>query len=71
MMNRVKNVLPAKALKFIYYALFHLHPLYCPTIISITSNNNINKMIKFVPMPPLTHPLQLPLPKPVDHTLGN
>jgi hypothetical protein len=44
MLNRVKNVLPTSALKSIYYALFQSHLLYCPTIISIMSNNNISKI---------------------------
>jgi hypothetical protein len=38
MLNRVKNILPTTALKSIYYALFHSHLLYCPTVISCTSN---------------------------------
>jgi hypothetical protein len=34
MINRVKHTLPMSALKSIYYALFHSHLLYCPSVIS-------------------------------------
>jgi Reverse transcriptase (RNA-dependent DNA polymerase) len=46
MINRVKNVLPLSALRSIYFALFHSHLLYCPTILSCTSNKNIEKIAK-------------------------
>jgi hypothetical protein len=46
MLSRVRNILPAKALKSIYYALFHSHLLYCPTVIACTSNANIEKIVK-------------------------
>jgi hypothetical protein len=60
MLSRVRNILPAKALKSIYYALFHSHLLYCPTVIACTSNANIEKIVKMQkkplgssPMPPI------------------
>jgi hypothetical protein len=46
MLNRVKNILPVSALKSIYFALFHSHLLYCPTVISCTSNTNLDKIVK-------------------------
>jgi hypothetical protein len=46
MLGRVKNILPTSALKSIYYALFHSHLLYCPTVISCTSNANLDKITK-------------------------
>jgi hypothetical protein len=46
MLSRVQNILPTAALKSIYYSLFHSHVLYCPTVISCTSNANIDKIIK-------------------------
>ncbi len=44
--NRAKNVLPKKALLSLYFALFHSHLTYCPSIISCTSNQNIQKIFK-------------------------
>jgi hypothetical protein len=51
MINRVKNLLPCRALKSIYYALFHSHLLYCPIILSCTSNSNIEKIFKIQKKP--------------------
>ncbi len=42
--NRAKHFLPLNALKSLYYALFHSHILYCPSIYSCTSNPNIKKI---------------------------
>ncbi len=44
--NRAKNILPHKALLSLYHALFHSHLSYCPSIISLTSNSNIQKIFK-------------------------
>jgi hypothetical protein len=46
MLNRVKNILPVDALKSVYFALFHSHLLYCPTVISCSSNTNLDKIVK-------------------------
>ena len=42
--NRVKNLLSAKALKTLYTSFFHSHLLYCPIIYSCTSKSNLNKL---------------------------
>ncbi len=44
--SKVKNILPQKALTSLYHSLIHSHLSYCPTIASITSQSNINKIIK-------------------------
>ena len=44
--SRAKNILPTKALTSLYYALFHSHLTYCPSIISCTSKSNIEKISK-------------------------
>ncbi len=44
--NRVKNILPHKALIALYHPLVHSHLTYCSTITSITSNTNIQKIFK-------------------------
>jgi hypothetical protein len=46
MINRVKNILPPKALVTLYHSLFHCHLNYCPTIYSSTSKTNIDKLVK-------------------------
>jgi Reverse transcriptase (RNA-dependent DNA polymerase) len=43
--NRVKNVLPMKSLRTLYFALFHSHLLYCLPIYSCTTKKNLNKII--------------------------
>jgi hypothetical protein len=47
MISRVKNILPAKALKTIYYALFHSRLLYCPMVVSCSSDSNMNKIVNY------------------------
>jgi hypothetical protein len=44
--NKVKNFLPATALKTLYYSLVHSHLNYCPSIYSCTSKTNIEKILK-------------------------
>ncbi len=34
------------ALRTLYFSLFHCHLLYCPIILSITSQSNINRVLK-------------------------
>jgi hypothetical protein len=41
--NRVKNLLPKKILKTLYYALFHPHILYCLPVFSGTTSKNLKK----------------------------
>jgi len=47
-LNKVKHILPQKALLNLYYALFHSHLTYCPTIVivSMASLSNIAKIEK-------------------------
>ena len=45
--NRAKNFLNKKALKTLYFALIHSHLTYCPTILSGTSQKNINKILLY------------------------
>jgi hypothetical protein len=42
--NRVKNLLPRKALRTLYFSLFHPHLLYCLPIYSCTTSKNIKKI---------------------------
>ncbi len=42
--NRAKHFLPPNALKSLYFALFHSHILYCPSIYSCTSQTNLKKI---------------------------
>jgi hypothetical protein len=42
--GRAKNFLPKKALKTLYYSLFHPHLLYCLPVYSCTSSKNLNKL---------------------------
>ncbi len=44
--NRVKNILPNKALLSLYFALFHSHLTYCPSIISLANKSNLSKIEK-------------------------
>jgi hypothetical protein len=37
-------LLPSPALKTLYFSLFHCHLAYCPIILSISSQSNINKV---------------------------
>ena len=46
MMNKIKNIVPQKALKSMYYALVHSHLNYCPIIVSSTTQTNITKICK-------------------------
>ena len=45
-LNHIKNILPVKSLKTLYFALIHPHFLYCLPIISCTSKKNINLLAK-------------------------
>ena len=54
--NRVKNLVPQKTLKTIYFSLFHSHLLYCPLIVSCASKSLIDKIFilqkkQFAPLP--------------------
>ena len=42
--NRIKNFVPQKTLKTIYFSLFHSHLLYCPQIVNCSSKSNIEKI---------------------------
>jgi hypothetical protein len=42
--NKVKNFLPRKALRTLYFSLFHPHLLYCLPVYICTSNKNINRI---------------------------
>ena len=44
--NRVKHFLPQRILRSIYFAIFHSHISYCTSIISCTSNQNIERLVK-------------------------
>ena len=44
--RNAKNYLNNTGLRSLYFALIHSHLSYCPTIISCTSNSNINKLFK-------------------------
>jgi hypothetical protein len=44
-LRQVKNILPLSSLRTLYFSLFHCHLLYCPIILSITSQSNITKII--------------------------
>ena len=44
--NRVKNILPTKSLKTLYYSLIHPHILYGLPIYSCTTQKNLNKIFK-------------------------
>ncbi|MBM3937610.1 MAG: hypothetical protein FJ333_03005 [Sphingomonadales bacterium] len=46
LLNRVKNILPKKALKSLYFAYIHSHLTYCPIILSCSSNSDITKISK-------------------------
>ena len=43
--NRVKNIVPQKTLKTLYFTLFHSHLLYCPLIVSCASKACVNKIV--------------------------
>ena len=43
--NRVKNLVPQKTLKTLYFSLFHAHLLYCPLIVNCASKSCINKIV--------------------------
>jgi hypothetical protein len=42
--NKVKNILPSKALISLYHSLIHSHLTYCTSITSSASNTSINKI---------------------------
>jgi hypothetical protein len=42
--NRVKNILPRKSLRSLYFSLFHSHLLYCMPVYSCTAIKNINRI---------------------------
>ena len=44
--SRVKNILPIKSLKTLYFALVHPHLLYCLPIYSCTTQKNLKKIFK-------------------------
>ena len=43
-LNRIKNVLNPRALRTLYFSLFHSHLLYCSFIFSTTSLSNIKHL---------------------------
>jgi hypothetical protein len=44
-LRQIKNILPQSAIRTLYFSVFHCHILYCPIILSMTSQTNINKII--------------------------
>jgi hypothetical protein len=46
MLNRVKNILPQKALQTLYHSLFHSHLTYCATLTNCTSRANVEGIFK-------------------------
>jgi hypothetical protein len=44
--RRVSNILSIKALKSLYFALFHPHLLYCSIILSCSSESNIKRIYR-------------------------
>ena len=42
--SRVKNILPVKTLKTLYFSLIHPHLLYCLPIFSCTTQKNVTKI---------------------------
>ena len=42
--SRVKNILPVKTLKTLYFSLIHPHLLYCLSIFSCTTQKNVKKI---------------------------
>jgi len=46
LLNRVKNLLPQKALKSLYYAYIHSHLTYCPIILGCSPASDITKIFK-------------------------
>ena len=43
--NRVKNIVPQKTLKTLYFSLIHSHLSYCPLIVSCAPKSCINKLV--------------------------
>ncbi len=43
-LNRIKNTLASKSLRTLYFSIFHSHLLYCNTILTCTSQTNINRI---------------------------
>lgn len=46
MLNRVKHLLPKKALVTLYHSLFHCHLSYCPTLLSCYPSQLLDKIVK-------------------------
>jgi hypothetical protein len=46
-LRRIKNILPQTAIRTLYFSLFHCHLTYCPIILSMASQSNIDKILKF------------------------
>ena len=42
--NGVKNFVPQKTLKTLYFSIFHSHLLYCPLIVNCATKTNIQKI---------------------------
>jgi hypothetical protein len=45
-LRQVKNVLPQSAIRTLYFSLFHCHLTYCPIILSMSTQTNINRIFK-------------------------
>jgi hypothetical protein len=45
-LRQTKNFLPLPAVRMLYFSLFHCHLMYCPIILSITSQSNLTKILK-------------------------
>ena len=45
-LNRIKNFMPTKLLRNIYFALVHPHFLYCSIILSCATQTNIKRLVK-------------------------
>ena len=65
-LSRVKNILPTKSLKTLYFALVHPHLLYCLPIYSCTTQKNLKRIFKMQKKPSgsLPNPKIMPLPFP-------
>ena len=49
--SKVKNILPSKSLKTLYFALVHPHLLYCLPIYSCTTQKNLKRIFKMQKRP--------------------
>ena len=45
-LSKAKHFLPLRILKTLYFSTFHCYLTYCPTILSCSSNKNINRITK-------------------------